>query len=156
VVEGLVRERELDRVALRQGCLDPGALEVRAGELQLLRLDIETEEPHARILLTKDGQHGAHPAAHLEEPRARLERRSVANQPVPPVLGLLDQPLLLRRRIAMHVARYGKSLSFRARRKRAGHATEHWGQDLSSIERSGGPCARPMPVNPGLTDSRTM
>ena len=90
MVEGLVRERELECVALHEGCLHPGALEVRAGGLQLLRLDVETEEPQARILLPKDGQHGAHPAADFEEPRARLERGSVPDQPVPPVLGLLD------------------------------------------------------------------
>ena len=63
-----------------------------AGELELLRLDVDAEELDARVLLTEYRQHRAHAAADLEQPGPGLEHGAVADEPVSPVLGLLDEP----------------------------------------------------------------
>jgi hypothetical protein len=60
-------------------------------------------EADAVELLPEHRQHGAHSAADLEQPRPRLERRAVGDQPVPPVLRLLDEPLLFARPVAVDV-----------------------------------------------------
>ena len=60
-------------------------------------------EVHARELLPQDGEHGADAAADLEQARTRLELGSVADQPVSPMLRLLDEPLLLGRAVSVNV-----------------------------------------------------
>ena len=54
-------------------------------------------------LLPEDGKDRADAAADLEKPRSRLERGAVRDQPVPPVLCLLDQALLLARAVTVNV-----------------------------------------------------
>jgi hypothetical protein len=90
VVERLVRERERERVSLQQGCLDPGPLEVPAGEVELLRLDVDAGQADARELLSEHREHCTDAAADLEQACPGLELGAVADQPVPPVLRLLD------------------------------------------------------------------
>src|ERR671914_1848289 len=80
-----------------------------AGELQLLRLDVDAGQADARELLPEHGQDGADAATDLEQARPRLELRAVADQPVPPVLRLLDEALLLGRAVTVDVV--GQSMS---------------------------------------------
>ena len=115
VVERLVLERERESVGLAQGRLDPGPREVLASEVELLRLDVDAEQPNARELLPEHREHRAHARADLEQPRPRLELRPVPDQPVPPVLGLLHEPLLLGRSIAVDVAGHGRTCGNRQR-----------------------------------------
>ena len=103
MVEILIRKRERERVGLTQRRLDAGALEVPLREVELLLLDVDAEELDTRELLSEHCEHRADARADLEQPRARLELGAVADQPVPPVLGLLDKPLLLRRSVTMNV-----------------------------------------------------
>jgi hypothetical protein len=88
VVERLVVEGERQRVRLQQGRLDPGLRQVRACELELLRLDVHTREGDTGKLLPKHRHHGTDAAADLEQPRPGLERGSVHDQVLPPVLRL--------------------------------------------------------------------
>jgi hypothetical protein len=76
---------------------------VSACERELFRLDVDAEQSNARKLLTEDGQDGADAAADLEQACTGLEPSSVADQPVTPVLRLLDEPLLLARAVAVDV-----------------------------------------------------
>jgi len=103
VVEGAIGERERERVALTQRCLDAGSLEVFPSEVELLLLDVDAEQLDARVLLTKHRQDCADATADLEQTCPRLELGAVADQPVPPVLSLLDEPLLLRRPVTVNV-----------------------------------------------------
>jgi hypothetical protein len=64
----------------------------------------------ARKFLSEDRQDGADSAAHLEQACPRLELSAVADQPVTPVLGLLDEPMLLARSIAVNVLGYASRL----------------------------------------------
>ena len=57
----------------------------------------------ARELLSEHGQDRAGAAADLEQPRPGRELGAVADQPLAPVLGLLDEPLLLGRPVAVDV-----------------------------------------------------
>jgi hypothetical protein len=108
-VERFVSEGELVRVGLQQRCLDPGPLEVPAGEVELLRLDVDADEADARKFLPEHCQHGTCAAADLEEARSRLELRAVSDQTMPPVLRLLHEPLLLGGRVAVNVVRHPRA-----------------------------------------------
>ena len=66
MIKRLVLERERVSVCLEQGGLDPSSLEVRAGEAELLRLDVDTMEADTGELLPEDSQHCAHAATDLE------------------------------------------------------------------------------------------
>jgi hypothetical protein len=107
VVERLFIERERERVSLQQGRLDPRSLEVNAGEIKLLSLDIDAEESNTREFLSEDRQDRADSAADLEQACSGLELGAVADQPVSPVLCLLDEPVLLARAVAVNVLGYG-------------------------------------------------
>ena len=74
-----------------------------ARELELLRLDVDPEETDAGELLPEDCEDGADSAADLEQACSRREFRAVADQPVPPVLSLVDEALLLPRAVAVYV-----------------------------------------------------
>jgi hypothetical protein len=87
---------------------------VHTRELELLRLDVDAEQLHAPVLLPKHREHGADTAAHLEQPRPGLERSAVADQPMAPVLCLLDEPLLLGRSVAVDIGGHRSSLVSRA------------------------------------------
>src|SRR5438093_8427301 len=103
VVEGAVGERERERVGLTQRCLDARPLEVAPSEVELLLFDVDAEQLDTRILLSQYRQDCADPTADLEQTCSRLELGAVANQSVPPVLGLLHEPLLLRRPVSVNV-----------------------------------------------------
>ena len=107
MVERLVRERELERIGFHQRRLDSGPFEVAAGELELLRLDVDARQADTRELLSEHRQDRAHAAADLEQARAGLELCAVADQPVAPVLSLLHEPLLLGRSVSVHVVGHG-------------------------------------------------
>lgn len=115
VVERPVRERERERVGLEQGRLDTGLLEMPARVVELRGLDVDPVETDAGELLSQHGQHGAHAAADLEEPRPGLEGRAVRDEPVPPVLCLLDESLLLARAVPMDVLAHERVNAERAR-----------------------------------------
>jgi hypothetical protein len=74
-----------------------------AGEFELLGLDVHADQVDVRKLLPEDCEDGADSAADLEEPRTRLEVRAVADQPVSPMFGLLDKPVLLARSVAVNI-----------------------------------------------------
>src|SRR5881275_3032255 len=109
VVERASRERERERIGLTQRCIDPGPLEVSPGEVELPLLDVDPEQSDTRILLPEYRQDRADPTADLEQTRPRLEVGAVADQPVPPVLGLLHEPLLLRRPVTVNVVSHASS-----------------------------------------------
>lgn len=75
-------------------------------ELQLRRFDVHACELHAWELLPENAEHRADAAADVEEARARRQLRPVGDQAMPPVLGLLDEPLLLARPVAVDVFRH--------------------------------------------------
>jgi hypothetical protein len=77
---------------------------VPAGELELPRLDVDAHEADAREFLAEYREYRTDATADLEQPCTGLEVRPVADQPVPPVLGLLDQPLLFGRGVSVNVA----------------------------------------------------
>ena len=78
VVERPVLERERERIGLTQGRRDPGPLEVRAGEVELLALDVDAERRTPGILLPEHRQHRADAAADLEQARSGRELGPVA------------------------------------------------------------------------------
>src|SRR6185437_2361643 len=86
---------------------------VHAREVELPLLDVDAREPQSVVLVAEHREHGADAAADLEQPRAGRELGSVADQAVPPVLRLGDQPLLLGRRVAVDEARHGPNLQRR-------------------------------------------
>ena len=102
-VERLVREREGERIGLHQRCLDSGALQMTAGVLELLRLDVDAGEIEAGEFLPEHRQDSAHAGTDLEQACAGLELGAVSDQPVPPVLRLLDEPFLLGSPVAVDV-----------------------------------------------------
>ena len=106
MVEGGVLERDGGRIRLDQRRLDARALEVPPRVLELLRLDVDAGEAQTGELLPEHGEHGPDAAAQLEEARPGLERRPVDDQPLAPVLRLLDQPLLLARPVSVNVLRH--------------------------------------------------
>jgi hypothetical protein len=124
VVERVLPERERQRITLYQAGCYPGSLQMSAGELELLLLDVHADEADAREFLPEDRQDGAHSAAHLEHTCPRLELRAVADQPVSPVLSLLDEPMLLACSIAVNVvgdaSRLGSVLAAGSRVARSG------------------------------------
>src|SRR4029453_3120182 len=79
-------------------------------ELELLLLDVDADKADAREFLPEDRQDGADSAAHLEQACPRLELSAVADQPVAPVLGLLDEPMLLACSVAVNVLGYASRL----------------------------------------------
>ena len=103
VVERLVLEWECESIGFLQRCLDPGPLEVTAGEVELPRLAVDAEQAEPRKFLSEHRQYCTHSAADLEQARSGRELRAVGDQPVPPVLRLLDEPLLLARSVAVNV-----------------------------------------------------
>jgi hypothetical protein len=58
VVERLVPERQLERIGLPQGCLDACPRQVLAGEIELLRLDVDAKQTDAREFLPENRQRG--------------------------------------------------------------------------------------------------
>src|SRR6266581_2535905 len=102
-VERAIGERERERIGLAQCCLDACAREVSPREVELLLLNVDAEQLDTRVLLSQYRQNCADAAADLEQTCSRLERGAVANQPVPPVLSLLHEPLLLRRPVTVNV-----------------------------------------------------
>jgi hypothetical protein len=103
VVEGLVCERERNCVRLYECRFDSRFPQVSAGVVELFWLDVDAVQTHARKFVAEDCEHCADAAADLEQTRARRERRAVGDQPVSPVLRLLDQALLLARAVAVDV-----------------------------------------------------
>ena len=107
VVERRVLERERQRVGFQQCRLDSASLEVNTRELELLRLDVDAEQSHARELLPEHRQHRSHAAADLEQSRPGLElacrRESAGAASARPV----DEALLLLRRVAMDIPAHG-------------------------------------------------
>ena len=75
-----------------------------AGVLELLRLDVDAGQVEPGEFLPEHRQDGAHAGTDLEQACAGLELRAVRDQPVPPVLSLLDEPLLLGSPVAVDVA----------------------------------------------------
>ena len=78
---------EFRRVSKRYpGQSDPAvrelSLEVPAGVVELLRLDVDSRQADAGELLSQYRQHCAHAAPDLEQARSGLELRAVADQPV--------------------------------------------------------------------------
>ena len=108
MVERLVLERERQSVGLEHGRLDPGPREVLAGESELLGLDVDAGQPNPWKLLSEHREHSAHAAADLEHARPRLELRAVADQPKPPMLSLLDEPLLLGGPVAVYIVGHSR------------------------------------------------
>jgi hypothetical protein len=106
VVERLPVERERERVSLNKRRVDARPLEVSACEFELLLLDVNAEKSDVRELLAEDRQDGADSAANLEQARSAPQLSAVADQPLSPVLRLLDEPLLLARAVAMNVPGY--------------------------------------------------
>ena len=98
MVEELIRERERECVGLTQPCLDAGALQVPPRKVELLLLDVNAVELDTGELLSEHCEDCADAGADLDQARARLELGAVANQPVPPVLGLRHEPLRNRER----------------------------------------------------------
>ena len=86
---------ERECVGLTQRRLDPGALEVPPRKVKLLLLDVDAVELDTGELLSEHCEDCADPGADLDQTRAWLELGAVADQLVPPVLGLLHEPLLL-------------------------------------------------------------
>src|ERR671923_1665688 len=90
-----------------------------ARERELPPLTVDAEEPDARELLAEHREHRARPTADLEEARSRGQGRSIADEPLSPMLRLRDEPFLLRRAVAVHVLghvrRLGKRLCAAAR-----------------------------------------
>jgi hypothetical protein len=78
--------------------------------IRLFLFDVDADEPDVRESLTEHREDGADSAADLEQASSALERGAVADQPISPVLGLLDEPLLLARAVAMNVAGHSSSL----------------------------------------------
>src|SRR2546429_2339364 len=103
VVERAIGERERERIGLTQRRLDARPLEMSPSEVELLLLDVDAEQLDTRVLLSQYRQDCADATADLEQTCSRLEFRAVANQSVTPVLGLFDEPLLLRRPITVNV-----------------------------------------------------
>jgi hypothetical protein len=103
VVEGAVVERERERIALYQAGFDASPAQVLARELELLLLDVDADEADPREFLPQDGEDGADAATDLEETGTRLELGAVADQPVSPVLRLLDKAVLLACAVAVNV-----------------------------------------------------
>ena len=81
-----------------------------AREVELLRLDVDPEQLQPGKFLAQHRQHGADTATDLEHPRPGFQLRAIANHPLPPVLGLRDQPLLFGRRVAVDVIGHGPRL----------------------------------------------
>jgi catechol 2,3-dioxygenase-like lactoylglutathione lyase family enzyme len=106
VVEGLVRERQGKRVALAQGRLDSGSPEMAARELELCRLDVDADETQTGKLLSEHGQHRADATSDFEQACTGAELRAIRDQAMAPVLGLLDEPLLLDRPVSVDVLRH--------------------------------------------------
>jgi hypothetical protein len=79
-------------------------------ELELLRFNVHAGEVDAREFLSKDRQHRTDSAAHLEETCSRLELRAVTDQAVAPVLGLIDEPMLLACPVSVNVLGYVSTL----------------------------------------------
>src|SRR5439155_21483542 len=102
VVERAIGERECKRIGLTQRRLDARPLEVSPSEVELLLLDVDAEQLDTRVLLSQHRQNCADATADLEQTCSRVEPRAVANQPVPPVLSLLPEPLLLRRPVTVN------------------------------------------------------
>jgi hypothetical protein len=103
VVERTILERKRQGVGIHQRRLDAGPLEVAAGEVELLRFDVDSREDDPRKLLAEDSEHRTDAAPDLEQPRARRKRSAVGDQPVTPVLRLLDESLVLARPVAVDV-----------------------------------------------------
>jgi hypothetical protein len=82
-----------------------------AGELELLLLDVHADEVDVREFLPEDRQDCADSAADLQEACAWLEVGAVVDEPVSPVLGLLNEAALLARSVAVNVLGYASRLS---------------------------------------------
>src|SRR5262249_38964845 len=83
-----------------------------AGELELHRLDVDADQMDARELLPKHGQYCADAASDLQQARPGGELGAVCNQPVPPMLCLLHEPLLLPRAVAVDVVGHLPTTSY--------------------------------------------
>jgi hypothetical protein len=103
VVERAGAERERERISLDQARFDPRSLQVFAGEIELLLLDVDADEADAWEFLPQDCEDSADSAAELEEACTRLEVGAVADQSVSPVLRLLDKAVLLACAVAVDV-----------------------------------------------------
>jgi hypothetical protein len=79
-------------------------------ELELLPFNVHAGEVDRREFLSKDRQYRADSAADLEEACARLEFRAVTNEAVPPVLGLIDEPMLLACPVSVNILGYVSTL----------------------------------------------
>jgi hypothetical protein len=66
VVERPVRVRELERVGPAEVGPQPEVAEMRAGDVELALLDVDTCEHDAGKRLSEDSEHRAHPAPDLE------------------------------------------------------------------------------------------
>ncbi len=103
MVERAVVERERERIALYQAGFDTSSPQMLARELELLLLDVDADEADPREFLPQYGEDGADAAADLEEAGTRLELGAVADQPVSPMLRLLDKAVLLACAVAVNV-----------------------------------------------------
>ena len=108
VVEERIRERERECVGLTQRRLDAGAHEVPPRKVKLLRLDINAVELDTGELLSEHCKDCADPGTDLDQTRARLELAALADQSMPPVLGLLHEPLLLRGSVTVNVRTHAR------------------------------------------------
>ena len=78
---------------------------MRTCEVELLPLDVDARQAKVRELLAEHRQYRTDATADLEQARPGLEVRAVTDQPMPPVLSLGDEPLLLRGAVAVDVVR---------------------------------------------------
>jgi hypothetical protein len=81
-----------------------------AGEFELLLLNVYADEVDGREFLPKDGQDRTDSAADFEEACTRRQVRAVSDQPVSPVLSLLDKPMLLACPVSVNVLGYVSTL----------------------------------------------
>jgi hypothetical protein len=103
MVEGGVREGQLDRIGTTKVGTQAKASEVSPSCLQLAFLDVHSCQHDAGKRLTEDPQHRPHPTTDFQQTRPGSQPRPRKDQLFPPVFGLQQQALLLVARVAVNV-----------------------------------------------------
>jgi hypothetical protein len=94
VVKRALAKRDRKRVSFHKRRVDPSSPEVSASEFELFLLNVDAEESDVREFLTEDREDGADSTADLEQPCSTLGLCAVADQPLSPMLCLLDRALV--------------------------------------------------------------
>src|SRR5215216_2803762 len=133
MVKRLVLERECERIGFEHGRFDSGPRKVFAGKVELLRLDVDTDETEVWEFLPEYREYGAHAAADFEQARPRPKLGTVGNQLVAPVLRLFHEPLLLGGSVAVNVVGHS------SREGDARCSSSRWSSCVIASTRSGRP-----------------